>query len=37
MMNNNPEYEKRSYEDLSLEFQWLYRPAIRAFELIPHV
>jgi hypothetical protein len=35
MMSNNTEYEKRSYEDLSLEFQKLYPSAARAFELIP--
>ena len=35
MMSNNTEYEKRSYEDLSLEFQRLYPSVIRAFELIP--
>ena len=36
MTNNNTiEYEKRSYEDLSLEFQRLYPSAVRAFELIP--
>jgi hypothetical protein len=29
------EYEKRSYEDLSLEFQRLFSSAVRAFELIP--
>jgi hypothetical protein len=33
--NNTAEYEKRSYEDLSLEFQRLYPSAVRAFELIP--
>jgi hypothetical protein len=26
---------KNDHEDLSLEFQWLYRSAIRAYELIP--
>jgi hypothetical protein len=35
MVSNNTEYEKRSYEDLSLEFQRLYPSVIRAFELIP--
>ena len=37
MMNNTTtaEYEKKSYEDLSLEFQKLFPSALRAFELIP--
>ena len=32
--NINAEYQKRSYDDLSSEFQRLYPSAVRTFELI---